>query len=191
MTLSGSNYTQLSDPKKLKMEGVKKLLKDSIVRDLARIEATQHVIVSMLQSITAQLASHTGTSEPVKKTDTVNVVGEATTAEIALFASMSPKQHATMLCVVSGWRNADIAEQLRVTDNTVKQHLRAVMKKLGVGTRGQVALVASDIIERMSPTEYKKTSGGLPSDWAVHVDGSSDPYYQLYAPVRDVKNGEK
>ncbi len=189
MTYSGSNYTHLSDPKKLKMEGVRKLLKDSIVRDLARIEATQHVIVSMLQSITAQLAQHTGTSEPVKKTDTVNV-GEATTAEIALFASMSPKQHATMLCVISGWRNADIAEQLRVTDNTVKQHLRAVMKKLGVGTRGQVALVASDIIERMSPSEYKKTSGGLPFDWAVNVDGSNDPYYQLYAPVRDVKNGE-
>tara|TARA_B100002019_G_scaffold260696_1_gene246971 strand:+ start:10056 stop:10583 length:528 start_codon:yes stop_codon:yes gene_type:complete len=173
------------------MEGVRKLLKDSIVRDLARIEATQHVIVSMLQSITAQLAQQTGTSElnPVKKTDTANVVGEATTAEIALFASMSPKQHATMLCVVAGWRNADIAEQLRVTDNTVKQHLRAVMKKLGVGTRGQVALVASDIIERMSSSEYKKTSGGLPSDWAVNVDGSNDPYYQLYAPVRDVKNG--
>ena len=69
MSYSGGNYVQLSDPKKLKMEGVRKLLKDSIVRDLARIEATQHVIVSMLQSITAQLAQQTGTSElnPLKK----------------------------------------------------------------------------------------------------------------------------
>ena len=183
MTHTVTNY-QPSGTKKVRIEGVRKLLKESIVRDLARIEATQHVIVSMLQSITAQLAAQNGL-EPLKKEPAQ--VGEATTAELALFAAMSPKQHAVMLCVIAGWPNKDIAEQMNVSDNTVKQHLSAVMKRLGVNTRGQVALLAADMIERMSVNEYKKCSGGFPPDWAVHLDGEHDPYYALYAPVRDTK----
>jgi len=165
------------------MKGENRLLKDSIARDLARIDATQQVIISMLTALTAQLGAIGVHSEPQAKPDSRDV-GEATTAEIALLCSMTPKQHATMLLTMSGWTNKSMAGLMSVTDNTVKQHLSAVMKRLGVKTRGQVALNASDIVGRMTNNEYKKCSGGLPKDWVNILDPDDDTYRPLYAPVR-------
>lgn len=156
------------------------MLKDSIARDLSRIDAKQDVIISMLTALIAQTSGGIS-APPDTKSDEI---GDATTAEIALLCSMTPKQHASMLLCVSGWSNKEMADLMNVTDNTVKQHLRAVMKTLGVRTRGQVALAASDILGRMSASEYKKTSGGFPPTWAVDVNPEDDEYYPLYAPVR-------
>ncbi len=44
--------------------------------------------------------------------------------------------------IAKGWSNKDIARELGIVDGTVKLHVRAVLKKLGVKSRVQAAILA-------------------------------------------------
>jgi DNA-binding NarL/FixJ family response regulator len=53
--------------------------------------------------------------------------------------ALTPRQRQVLGLVAQGLSNADIARQLFLTEGTVKQHLRATYKMLGVGSRVQAA----------------------------------------------------
>ena len=52
--------------------------------------------------------------------------------------------------MAEGLRNAEIAERLFMSQNTVGHHVSAILRKLGVGTRSQAAAEAArlGIVER-------------------------------------------
>ena len=140
----------------------------SLKFDIARLEAKLDIITNLL------LTSGKGTAVDALSQDV-----KISAAEMSLLRTMTSKQHVTSQLLIEGWSNKDIAKVLNIGENTVKLHVRAVCKKVGTKTRGQAALVLNDIIERVDPTDYQKSSGGLPVDWGKTYE-TPDPYAAIY-----------
>lgn len=137
--------------------------------ELARLEAKLDIITNLLLQNTTVAPTLKDAASPVAP------------AELSLLRSMTAKQHVTAQFLIEGWSNKAIGDVLNIAENTVKLHVRAVCKKVGTKTRGQAALVMHDILDRVDPTEYQRSSGGLPIDWARTYDVSKpDPYENLY-----------
>ncbi|MBB3226615.1 DNA-binding NarL/FixJ family response regulator [Luteibacter sp. Sphag1AF] len=71
------------------------------------------------------------------------VADEANVA--ARVASLTPQQFRVLNMIAEGLLNKQIAYDLGVSEATVKAHMTAIMRKLGVSNRTQVALAASHL----------------------------------------------
>lgn len=144
-------------------------LSTTLISDIARIEAKIDILLNLAYG-GGQNTNVTASNEsPISP------------AELSLLRSMTAKQHVTSQLLIEGWSNKDIAHVLGIGENTVKLHVRAVCKKVGTKTRGQAALVLRDIFMNVDPTEYQRSSGGLPVDWgSTYITGSKDPYEKIY-----------
>ncbi len=60
--------------------------------------------------------------------------------------------------LAGGFRNAEIAQNLNITEQTVKNHITGILRKLGVENRRQALLLAAKRKEHMA----KKTASDLP-----------------------------
>jgi len=63
----------------------------------------------------------------------------------ARIASLTPQQFRVLTMIAEGLLNKQIAYDLGVSEATVKAHMTAIMRKLGVNNRTQVALAASHL----------------------------------------------
>lgn len=54
----------------------------------------------------------------------------------------SPRELEVLKLVVEGYSNREIAIALHLSPNTVKTHVRAILNKLGVNHRIQIAILA-------------------------------------------------
>jgi DNA-binding NarL/FixJ family response regulator len=61
------------------------------------------------------------------------------------FASLSPQQMRILALIVEGKLNKQIAGELNLAEQTIKIHVSAMFKKLGVGTRTQAAVLAGKL----------------------------------------------
>jgi DNA-binding CsgD family transcriptional regulator/pimeloyl-ACP methyl ester carboxylesterase len=62
--------------------------------------------------------------------------------EDAAFASLSPREREVLRLITEGLGNAQIAEQLSISEKTVRNHVSNVFDKLGVWTRAQAMVFA-------------------------------------------------
>ncbi|MFA6232201.1 MAG: response regulator transcription factor [Rhodanobacter sp.] len=69
----------------------------------------------------------------------------AEAAAAAQIALLTPQQFRVMSMIAEGLLNKQIAFELSVSEATVKAHMTAIMRKLGVNNRTQVALIASQL----------------------------------------------
>lgn len=60
-------------------------------------------------------------------------------------AILTPQQHRVFLLVAHGKANKEIANELAVTEATVKAHVSHILDKLGVNSRTQAALMAQGL----------------------------------------------
>ncbi len=63
----------------------------------------------------------------------------------ARIAALTPQQFRVLTMIAEGLLNKQIAWDLGVSEATVKAHMTAIMRKLGVNNRTQVALLASQL----------------------------------------------
>lgn len=63
----------------------------------------------------------------------------------ARVAALTPQQFRVLTMIAEGLLNKQIAYDLGVSEATVKAHMTAIMRKLGVNNRTQVALAASQL----------------------------------------------
>jgi len=63
----------------------------------------------------------------------------------ARVASLTPQQFRVLNMIAEGLLNKQIAYELTVSEATVKAHMTAIMRKLGVSNRTQVALAAGHL----------------------------------------------
>jgi DNA-binding NarL/FixJ family response regulator len=61
---------------------------------------------------------------------------------VANSAGLTPRQADVLALLVDGLSNAEIATRLTVSAKTVDHHVQAVLRKLGVASRGQAAAEA-------------------------------------------------
>jgi two-component system nitrate/nitrite response regulator NarP len=59
---------------------------------------------------------------------------------------LAPRERQLIAFVRKGLRNREIAEQLGVTEGTVKAYLHAIFEKLGVGNRTELAIRADEFL---------------------------------------------
>lgn len=65
-----------------------------------------------------------------------------TTAQEPIYLTAREKEVRDL--VAMGWRNRRIAEHLGLSDHTVRAHIRSMMLKLDVHTRGEVVYLTRD-----------------------------------------------
>jgi DNA-binding NarL/FixJ family response regulator len=56
--------------------------------------------------------------------------------------TLTRREKSIIACLVQGWRNREIAHHLHITEQTVKNYLRAIYDKVGVSDRLELALYA-------------------------------------------------
>jgi len=54
--------------------------------------------------------------------------------------TLTRKEKAVISYLMQGWRNREIANQLAITEQTVKNHLRTIYDKVGVSDRLELVL---------------------------------------------------
>ena len=76
------------------------------------------------------------------------------------------KQHATLQMLIEGFTDREIAERLCVHDSTIKMHVRALAKKMGVRGRHNIAALGQRIINSMSDDDYEQLAR-IPKNWST------------------------
>ena len=72
-------------------------------------------------------------------------VGVAADDDLARIASLTPAQRRILGGIRQGLLNKQIAYELAISEATVKAHITAILRKLGVGSRTQAVLVAAKL----------------------------------------------
>ena len=70
--------------------------------------------------------------------------------------TLAPRERELIKLVRNGLRNREIAQQLGVTEGTIKVYLHAVFQKLGVSSRTELAIRASEFLTK----SYMSAEGG-------------------------------
>ncbi len=73
------------------------------------------------------------------------MTGYSTTYGINRNKELTEREFEVLLKIVQGLSNKEIAKELFITHHTVKAHISAIFKKLGVGNRTEAAMKARDI----------------------------------------------
>ena len=81
---------------------------------------------------------------PPQAFEDVQVSAEAKAASEGL-ASLTPQQFRVLTMVCEGLLNKQIAYELSVSEATIKAHVTAIFRKLGVRTRTQAALLLQQL----------------------------------------------
>lgn len=82
---------------------------------------------------------------------------EADQALAARIASLTPQQFRVLMLLADGRLNKQIAGELEVSEATVKAHVTAILRKLGLYRRTQVAVLAQRLIQAdasHTPSEF-------------------------------------
>lgn len=95
-----------------------------------------HVIMTVLDG---------GKFIPEKYIDKVGVNAPDLMTSIEHVKGLTPKQLRVLRCLKEGKMNKQIAEELFVTEATVKAHISAIFKKFNVSSRTQVVLLVDKI----------------------------------------------
>ena len=92
---------------------------------------------------------------------------------------LTTKQHAALQMVLRGAGNEEIAGRFNVSVNTSKVYVRAIARKLGVKSRGQIIVKVLDVFRSVDDNSYRIMSGGLSKDWDENYS-EPDPFAPLY-----------
>ncbi len=66
-------------------------------------------------------------------------------------STLTPSQFRVLMMLVDGRKNKDIADEVCVTEATVKAHLTEIFRKLDVSNRTQAAMAAANYLEVENP----------------------------------------
>jgi DNA-binding NarL/FixJ family response regulator len=74
--------------------------------------------------------------------DQINTGPNQDTSKKALIDQLTPREREVLILMAQGVPNADVAEQLRISEATVRSHLARVMTKLCVREKSQAVIAA-------------------------------------------------
>lgn len=106
---------------------VKRIASTSLIKLLNLVADGEKVMPSNLAET---LRHHIGQSEPVGSTASIQAAG------------LSTREVQILTCLVSGNPNKIISRELGISEATVKVHVKAILRKIGVQNRTQAAIWA-------------------------------------------------
>lgn len=77
--------------------------------------------------------------------------------DLARIASLTPAQRRILAAIRQGLLNKQIAYELAISEATVKAHITAILRKLGVGSRTQAVLLAAKLDVDQPATDPART----------------------------------
>ena len=102
---------------------------DQLVVALQKVAAGELVIAPELASSLAAIVQNDSEEEVVESK--------------SIFSSLSPREYEILRHLTEGQSNKVIARHLGITDGTVKLHVKAILKKLGLHSRVEAAVLAA------------------------------------------------
>jgi LuxR family transcriptional regulator, maltose regulon positive regulatory protein len=110
---------------------------DELVLPFLRSTATFEALLNRHPTVAARW--------PVPRAGPSRAEGTAATAVTGFVEALTVREQAVLRLMPTTMSTAEIAEQLRVSANTVKTHLAAIYRKLGVGRRRDAVLRAREL----------------------------------------------
>jgi DNA-binding NarL/FixJ family response regulator len=83
----------------------------------------------------------TATPEVIASADQVGAPGLESPLEFS--PELSAREHAVLSLIAGGLANKQIAQQLAISERTVKVHVSSVLNKLGADNRARAAVLAT------------------------------------------------
>ena len=111
---------------------------------------------TMAEAIDTVLAGNTWAPEDV---DQVENSDDAFTDKLAL---LTPQQQRVLIMLTDGLLNKQIAIDLHISEATVKAHITAILRKLGVHTRTQAVIAARSL--EIDWASYGRSTAGAPQN---------------------------
>jgi DNA-binding NarL/FixJ family response regulator len=102
-------------------------------------------------------------ADPARRSRTIGVSRSGSEAE--LLAGLTERQRGVLLELARGASNLDISRRLDIREGTVKTHLFAIYRKLGVTNRSQAALFGMRVAELQQEQMLQARSGRLDLSW--------------------------
>lgn len=100
---------------------------DELVNALKDIVAGKTVVAPELAPVLARV---------VQQGDASNII------QPTPFSELTPREHEILCLLAEGFSNKVIAKKLGISDGTVKLHVKAILRKLGVHSRVEAAVIA-------------------------------------------------
>lgn len=91
---------------------------------------------------------------PQELTDNMDEVSEEDQQFAAALASLTPQQFRVLTMLTEGLLNKQIAYELSVSEATIKAHVTAILRKLGVHSRTQAVIAAQRLGVEPPKTEF-------------------------------------
>jgi two-component system nitrate/nitrite response regulator NarL len=114
------------------------LLKDiqpeELVPALEAVAAGDHVVAREMVGTLAQIV----------RSDSGAAPAAAATPPAAPFADLTPRELEILECLAGGYSNKMIGRALDISDGTVKLHVKAILRKLGMRSRVEAAVTAAE-----------------------------------------------
>jgi two-component system, NarL family, nitrate/nitrite response regulator NarL len=96
----------------------------------------------LLQAIERVQTGHTWLEPSVMASVLTRLVADRADHEAARIATLTARERAIIGCLGAGLSNQEIADQLVVSESSVRHHLKSIFKKLDVSDRLKLALYA-------------------------------------------------
>ncbi|NIP74104.1 MAG: response regulator [Gammaproteobacteria bacterium] len=100
---------------------------DELVQALQEVTAGRTVVAPELSAVLAKVVQH----GDVKSA-----------AQVSPFSTLTPREQEILCHLAEGQSNKVIAKRLGISDGTVKLHVKAILRKLGVHSRVEAAVIA-------------------------------------------------
>jgi two-component system nitrate/nitrite response regulator NarL len=109
---------------------------DAFVKSIELVMTGEVVFPRAFQTSALDVKSERGCNTEAADED----AGEISASEDTCAAPLSPRELAILHCLISGHSNKSIARKLDIAEATVKVHVKAILRKIGVQNRTQAAI---------------------------------------------------
>lgn len=110
---------------------------EELIKSIQRVMTGECVIAPEMTK--KLVSSYRDTVSDISKTSTT-----ATTAANSPLSTLSSREQEIIQGIVRGESNKEIGRTLGITENTVKNHVQHILRKLGVSSRVHAAVMASE-----------------------------------------------
>lgn len=115
---------------------------DELVQRAIQAGAIGYLLKNVSAAELAEAIRNAYVGRPTLAPEAAQALMEATTTTHRIGDDLTPRQKDVLTLLVKGQSNKEIAENLTISQSTVKHHVRAVLEKLDASNRSEAVAIA-------------------------------------------------